>query len=358
MGYRPILDTVGFIVSFALIFAVLALSRSRPERRPFLSLLFLEAAIFFLGDFLSAKAIAQGIAFALSLGSNFYGVPALYFFAEESLGRRPARPLPHFIPAGVAAVLGTALAADAASRGFRGGWPLALYMGCVPLAQTVQLVVYGRAGLRLCAAGTATGGAEWPRRAIVAALAGYGIFVAFSWIGIGTLLASEVLGRRVGAIPGIDVSSSIVAVFLIWTLGLCALWSADTVRAAGPKYGGRSLADADRALVMKRLRALLSTAEELSSSEVSPRRLAERLGEPYYLVSRVVNESEGKSVADLVNEHRISRAKSLLETRPQATILEIALESGFQAKSTFNEVFRKTVGVTPTEYRRNPGQAS
>jgi len=84
-----------------------------------------------------------------------------------------------------------------------------------------------------------------------------------------------------------------------------------------------------------------------------PRQLAERIREPYYLVSRAVNEGEGKTVADLVNEYRILRAKELLSGRPEATILEIAMDSGFQVKSTFNEVFKRTTGMTPGEFRRS-----
>jgi AraC-like DNA-binding protein len=356
MESRPILDILGLLVSLAMAFAVLVLSRRRPVQRPFLALLFLEAALFFLADFLAARGIAAGIAFALSLGSNFYGVPALFFFAQESLGYRPRRILPQFIPAAIAATAGTALAAAAAANGFHGGLPLAIYMVLVPLVQTVQLVLYGRAGLRLSASGPSPGRPNWPRRAIVAALAGYGVFVAISWIGIGAIMASELLDRPIGQIPGIDVSSSLVAVFLVWTLGLCALWSTEAAGMASSKYGGKNLAEGDRAMVMKRLRALLSASADLSAEEVSPRRLAQRLGEPYYLVSRVVNEAEGKTVADLVNEYRVERAKRLLQARPQETILEIAMDSGFQAKSTFNEVFRKTVGATPTEYRRGlPG---
>lgn len=34
-------------------------------------------------------------------------------------------------------------------------------------------------------------------------------------------------------------------------------------------------------------------------------------------------------------------------------MLDVALESGFQAKSTFNDVFRKATGMSPSEYRAN-----
>ena len=48
-----------------------------------------------------------------------------------------------------------------------------------------------------------------------------------------------------------------------------------------------------------------------------------------------VNERCGQTVADLIREKRVERAKALLDGRPDASILRIALESGFPAKFSF-----------------------
>jgi AraC-like DNA-binding protein len=85
---------------------------------------------------------------------------------------------------------------------------------------------------------------------------------------------------------------------------------------------------------------------------MDPRRLAKLLGVPYYLLSRAINEHNEQTVADLIREKRVQRAKALLDECPDATILRIALEAGFPAKSSFNDAFRKTVGMSPSEYRR------
>jgi AraC-like DNA-binding protein len=364
MDARLLLDVAGLAVSLIMAVAVVLSSRRPGGQRPFLSLLFLESLLFFLGDLLNSRGLRPGLAFALSLGSNFYGLPSLYFFAQESLGGRPRRVLPHYLPALVAIPLGTGLALATAARGFHGGPALAAYMVALPAGQTAQLIAYGRAGLRL-AAPSGRGRAAWPRRIILAALVGYGCFVAISWLSIGNLMLGELLGRPPVPLPGIDFSSSLVAVFLTWTLGLGAVWGADAAAAAAataalaaPKYGGTVLPSGDAALVLGRLHALLSSEEDLASPEVAPRRLAARINEPYYLVSRAVNEVEGMSMADLVNRYRVDRAKELLVKDSSATILDIALASGFQSKSTFNEVFRRSTGTTPGDYRRRGGGAA
>ena len=37
------------------------------------------------------------------------------------------------------------------------------------------------------------------------------------------------------------------------------------------------------------------------------------------------------------------------------TILDIAMESGFNSKSAFNAAFRRIVGQSPSEFRKQPG---
>ncbi|MEN0038653.1 MAG: helix-turn-helix domain-containing protein [Cellvibrio sp.] len=62
-----------------------------------------------------------------------------------------------------------------------------------------------------------------------------------------------------------------------------------------------------------------------------------------------------------INRYRISEAKQLLARRDYAdkTITDIYLEVGFNNKSVFNSFFKRSEGMTPSEYRdrqlRNPG---
>lgn len=348
LSSRFFLDSIGLAVSLAMIVAVCVLSR-KSGARPFLSLLFLETGLYFLGDLLSLEPRLVGLSLALNLGNNLYGLPSLYLFAKESLGLETRPFLRHYLPAAIVMPIGLGLAIDTASRGMRGGAALAAFMVLLLLAQSSQLVVYGLSALRL--AGRRRGpGPNWPRRVVLSAMIGYAAFLAISWLSMANLFARELFDLPLPTLQGTDLAASLVAVFLAWTVGLGAIWGVDAAAAAGPKYGGRELSDVDRAALIRRLMAILEAEEDLASPEVAPRRLAERIGEPYYLVSRAVNEGEGRSMAELVNEYRVARAKALLAKGGGETILEIALASGFQSKSTFNEVFRSLVGQTPSHY--------
>jgi AraC-like DNA-binding protein len=76
--------------------------------------------------------------------------------------------------------------------------------------------------------------------------------------------------------------------------------------------------------------------------ELSPREL-----------SHFLNQQIGKNFYEFVNGYRIERARQrLADSAETAPITDIMYESGFNSKSVFNTLFRKTIGKTPSQYRR------
>ncbi len=72
---------------------------------------------------------------------------------------------------------------------------------------------------------------------------------------------------------------------------------------------------------------------------------------PNYL-SQVINEREGKSFFDYINFLRVEEFKRLagLPEQKQFTLMSIALDCGFNSKSSFNKNFKKITGQSPTGY--------
>jgi AraC family transcriptional regulator, melibiose operon regulatory protein len=62
-------------------------------------------------------------------------------------------------------------------------------------------------------------------------------------------------------------------------------------------------------------------------------------------------EAFGTTLIDYLTHHRISHAQRLLATTDMK-IVEVALSSGFNSISRFNEAFRRSCGHSPREYRR------
>lgn len=81
--------------------------------------------------------------------------------------------------------------------------------------------------------------------------------------------------------------------------------------------------------------------------------VAKRSGYPEYLVSAVINRRMGVSFCDYVNRLRVEAVRArLADPAESRTILDLAYACGFTSKSTFNSAFKREVGDTPSNYRR------
>jgi AraC-like DNA-binding protein len=105
--------------------------------------------------------------------------------------------------------------------------------------------------------------------------------------------------------------------------------------------------------IIKRIIALMEEEKLYQETELALQQLADKLQLPTYQVSQAINEGMKKNFYDLVNGYRVEEAKRLL-LDPRSinyTILSVGFEAGFNSKTTFNTVFKKFTGLSPTEFR-------
>ena len=79
--------------------------------------------------------------------------------------------------------------------------------------------------------------------------------------------------------------------------------------------------------------------------------IAESLGYEYCYFSKVFNRLFSMNFNDYINIYRFNEACNML-TETDMTVTDIAYESGFQSIRSFNNIFKKLAGISPTEYRR------
>jgi AraC-like DNA-binding protein len=93
----------------------------------------------------------------------------------------------------------------------------------------------------------------------------------------------------------------------------------------------------------------------------SLRHLADETGFTEQDVSWAINHGGDKSFSDFVNDLRIvDIEKALSSSMNGQSILEIALDAGFNSKSSFNALFKRSTGLTPSQYvkqKARPGAA-
>ena len=78
-----------------------------------------------------------------------------------------------------------------------------------------------------------------------------------------------------------------------------------------------------------------------------------KLDIPVHIISYVINDKLDQNFYDLINNFRIEEVKSRL-INPKfenLTIVAIAYDCGFNSKATFNRLFKKYTGTTPTQYK-------
>ena len=110
----------------------------------------------------------------------------------------------------------------------------------------------------------------------------------------------------------------------------------------------------DQALIDK-LVAHMAEKKPYLYPELSLSTLAKDMNMSRSQLSQLINDGIGENFYDFINKHRVEEVKKLM-TDPEMTnfsLLGIAFEAGFKSKSTFNLIFKRFTGLTPTEYRKN-----
>jgi len=87
--------------------------------------------------------------------------------------------------------------------------------------------------------------------------------------------------------------------------------------------------------------------------KLSLNNLAQSLDTSPNHLSQIINQFEEQNFNDFVNKYRVHEFIAKASTDSNLSFLAIAMDSGFNSKSTFNAVFKKQKGVPPSQYLRN-----
>jgi AraC-like DNA-binding protein len=107
--------------------------------------------------------------------------------------------------------------------------------------------------------------------------------------------------------------------------------------------------------LIKRLLSFMEEKKPYLDPELTLSTLAKELSISRSLLSQLINDGVGDNFYNFINKYRVEQVKKLM-IDPQLknyNMLGIALEAGFKSKSTFNLIFKRFTGLTPTEYRKN-----
>lgn len=105
---------------------------------------------------------------------------------------------------------------------------------------------------------------------------------------------------------------------------------------------------------LKNLLQIMETEKPYLNSELTLRELAEKLSMSTHNLSEILNARLNQNFYDFINRYRVEEVKRRLANKESErfSLIAIAFDSGFNSKSTFNTIFKKHTGITPSQYRK------
>lgn len=99
---------------------------------------------------------------------------------------------------------------------------------------------------------------------------------------------------------------------------------------------------------------LMQEEELYKDPELSMTILSSRMNLSKGYLSLIINQKEQKNFFEFVNFYRVEEVKKNIidDAKSHYSLLGLGLEAGFKSKSTFNSVFKKITGYTPSQYKK------
>lgn len=181
-------------------------------------------------------------------------------------------------------------------------------------------------------------------------------------IALGLLYILYFVALASGGSNRLESLLNIATVIVIYTIGYMGLRQPIIFRhpdqpeasAERPKYRKSALDDESSKMLLQELQDLMATDRPYLDSKLSLAELAGQLGLSSNYLSQIINQQTGGNFFDYINSHRVDAAKDILAdpARAKASILTIAMDSGFNSKSAFYTAFKQHADLTPSQYRR------
>ena len=118
------------------------------------------------------------------------------------------------------------------------------------------------------------------------------------------------------------------------------------------EYRKSGLKTDDAEVYHNQLLQLMTSKKPFLEPKLTLNTLANELDITVNHLSQVINQFQGKNFYDFVNEYRIEefKTRALSTKNRHLSLLALALDSGFNSKSSFNSVFKKHTGMTPSQF--------
>ena len=118
------------------------------------------------------------------------------------------------------------------------------------------------------------------------------------------------------------------------------------------KYQRSALDNQNATKIADKIELAMQQDKLYLDASLSLQKLAKHISTSPNYISQTLNETLGSNFFDYINQYRINEAKKQLK-ETKNTVLDIAMNVGFNAKSSFYSAFKKETQLTPSQYRKS-----
>lgn len=122
------------------------------------------------------------------------------------------------------------------------------------------------------------------------------------------------------------------------------------IKVDNSKYQTAALPSSISEQLFNKLKAHIEANQSYKNNELKLAQLAEELSLSPHHLSQIINQNAGKNFSEFINDYRIQEVIQLITQIDRVS--QLAYEVGFNNRTTFNKAFKKTTGLTPTEYKK------
>ena len=283
--------------------------------------------------------------FILVLGSTYLLAPLMYLYISNAPNDKLKwrQYWPHLVPFVLYFV---SFVSFPTVRNYLDPESLKIYSLSASIFQNVHLLAYAAACLFLVYKNQQSYAEEsksWSKNVALAFL-GFSLsfFTYFLMVWTGTLQREY------------DYGVSVMMAVFIYLVGYHGYNKAPNLKPRNnKKYERSGLTEQASGVLLSQLKKYMLNEKPFLDSNLKLNQLAEKVGISHHTLSQLINEQLGQNFSDFLNSYRIEEAKTLL-ARPRNQgdkIIDIAYQSGFNNKVTFNTAFKKTTGLSPSSFK-------
>jgi AraC-like DNA-binding protein len=294
---------------------------------------------------------------------TFFSGPAIFLSVSTIVGERPNLPARHalhyLVPTTILALnLGYNAACRLMTGSFPRPWDYSIPAGDYLGAQAY--CVAGNLWLLAYTAATIANVLLDRRRGTIAFTRQYAFFIA--------ILAYLVLMSAVSFVtsfvnaPELMLAAVYLCGVFVIVFGLLGFRYPEYINrvlkaVSGQKKRREALARLGPDALMDALVAHMERSQAFRNPDLTIDEVAGAIGASAQIVSELVNRKTGANFRAWINAWRVLAACERLARDADASILDIAFESGFNSKSSFNAAFQEIAGKTPRDFRKAMGDA-